>query len=223
MKPSMSTLLVLSVLLLVVTSSVGYVPENDVVAVMLIAYGPYTIGEQANETIVIKNYTNYTMVNVSVSQLLPYEKLRITKTPFGYVKGIIEINDTQIGIPGTPCTNITVLHFWANSTYFELTVDKLEIGDMLSTFIFFEYVGQDSDVFDVPAANVSWYDNWMDFQSKLTNKVRINYRTPTSEDLRASYITVPTLDSELQKKIILVSIGVAVFLPILNILYFRRR
>ncbi len=217
-------ILVFSLFLLIIASPNAYIPENKVITLLLVNEGPFGIREEANETILVKNYTNYTMTNITIEHRIHKDALKITDTPFGQLNGTsIQITNVT-GIPNTITpSDIQVYSFYANTTYFNITVSKLEIGQILEFGVSFKYVLKDSEILTIPAANVTWYDNWGDLQSQLTNTAEINFRTTSGEDPRASYIQLPEFDASLEKRFIYAMIGLVILLPILNFVYIRRK
>ncbi len=217
-------ILVISLFLLIIASPNAYVPENKVITLLLVNEGPFGLREEANETILVKNYANYTMTNITIEQRIHKDALKITNTPFGSLNATSMQIRNKTGIPNTitPPT-IQVYSFYANTTYFNITVSKLEIGETLEFRVSFKYVLKDSEILTISAANVTWYDNWGDPQSQLTNTAEINFRTTTGEDPRVSYIQLPEFDKSLEKRFIYAMVSLVILLPILNFVYIRRK
>ncbi len=217
-------ILVISLFLLIIATPNAYIPENKVITLLLVNEGPFGLREEANETILVKNYANYTMTNVTIEQRIHKDALKITDTPFGPLNASSMQIRNRTGIPNTITpSDIVVYAFYVNTTYFNITVSELKIGETLEFGVSFKYILKDSEILTISAANVTWYDNWGDPQSQLTNTAEINFRTTKGEDPRASYIQPPELDTSLEKRFIYAMLGLVILLPILNFVYIRRK
>ena len=199
MKMKINTLVLLITLLLVPTiqPTISIIPDNEILAIQMLGNYPVHYGKETNMTILIQNFGNHTMKNISITLKINTKYFRIVSTPFGDIpneKRMTLIASNAASIPGTTLNSDTLLlySYLSNSTYFNATFNQLEVNNTLEFWYTIKAFKGASVTY--PAATITWYDNYGDKQKIRTNTIKMRYKGNPPPNPLEGYLVAPNLE-----------------------------
>ncbi len=160
------------ILLLVVLTSVmfyahfaaSYVPEQQLI-VKQVAFDETAVQNENIEVgIIIKNYLNYTITNITVSlSFTDSTPLTLNSSMFGRLtNGNITLNSTMQTPEEYDFTPVNITYGFMTTEYLEFNITQLEPG---TNIIFYYNLTSDSIISKaIPPVDMSYLDNWGDLQ-----------------------------------------------------------
>ncbi len=185
--------------LVITPAATAYEPSGTI---KLIAYSDLEQGERlfpgslVNLTFVLKNFTNETMRMVNVTHSIP-EDMQLYMAPAGVLlNSSSELNVTSSFSYETPTNgSVTLTRAYINSTYYELSFEKLLPSQSFSWMITLN--ASDALTFEVSSPTVKYLDKWGDEKTfSDANPLSLRYETPDEEDpSEKNYPTFETADA----------------------------
>lgn len=160
------------ILLLVVLTSVmfyahfaaSYVPEQQLIVRQVVFDKTAVQNENLEVGIIIKNYLNYTITNITVSlNFADSAPLTLNSSMFGRLtNGNITLNSTMQTPEEYDFTPVNITYGFMTTEYLEFNITQLEPG---TSIIFYYNLTSDSIISKaIPPVDMSYLDNWGDLQ-----------------------------------------------------------
>ncbi|MCE7742452.1 MAG: hypothetical protein GOP50_08315 [Candidatus Heimdallarchaeota archaeon] len=153
-------------------STVGFIPEEELVFDQIVFEREVIIGENITVGIFIKNYLNYTITNITVSlNLTEITQLRLTACSLSVLSGDnITINETMTSPVMNEFAAVNITGLFMSDSYLEYNISEIKPNEKM----IFNYNVTSDTIADaqVPYVYMSFYDNWTDFQEDVRSQHR---------------------------------------------------
>ncbi len=170
------------VTLLLVRKSLAYMPENELVFHQICEDNRTQVGSDLEVAIIIKNYLNITITNITVSiNITAIEALEFTGWEFNSTtdeNGTLTSNIQSTTEYGFSPLNITGGKI--NRNFLSLNISNMING----TKLLFRYnlTSDTAGEYLIPLAKISYYDNWKDKQTAESSaRIRIEFSEESEE------------------------------------------
>ncbi len=153
-------------------STVGFIPEDELVFDQVALDREVIVGENITVGIFIKNFFNYTITNITVSlNFTEVSQLRITGCSFSVLSGDnITINETMSSPAINEFTAVNITGLFMSDSYLEYNISEIKPNEKM----IFNYNVTSDTISDsqIPWAYMSFYDNWTDLQEEIRSQNR---------------------------------------------------
>ncbi|MHA1198531.1 MAG: hypothetical protein ACTSQF_04170 [Candidatus Heimdallarchaeaceae archaeon] len=153
-------------------STVGFIPEEELVFDQVAFEREVVVGENITVGIFIKNYLNYTITNITVSlNLTDITQLRLTACSLSVLSGNnITINETMSSPVMNEFAAVNITGLFMSDSYLEYNISEIKPNEKM----IFNYNVTSDTIADaqIPWVHMSFYDNWTDLQEDVRSQSR---------------------------------------------------
>ncbi|MHA2031430.1 MAG: hypothetical protein ACXAC2_08970 [Candidatus Kariarchaeaceae archaeon] len=185
----------------------AYIPdlEENVIAFSMLSTknSDILVGSTVEVYIVIKNYANFTLENVTITQTIP-DTLTFLNSPVGAFNGTDRNYGSISVVNQFSSSNITLNYFSVTNSNFTMNLDSIAMSQEIS-FKFSVNVTEDG-VAEIERTELVYYDHFGDEQAAITsdNPIQITSE-PLPECEKCGYFPELEIDESNARTIFLVS------------------
>ncbi len=233
MKSKLKSVAILLFIIIFTMHTSSYIPDKQLVEVMTFSdaakYESIDIGVPVNISLVIKNYTNNTISNITLfqeySKEINIDKIQLLKSPIG------DFNGTYINYTRTEITNLSTTNLIDNTNlpinYFNVTKTNFTLNfpnmsNYTEVAIGFTLNFTAEGLFTFPSAKVTYFDHWGDKYTKLSsNEISVTVKEKTNNPIR-EYIPQFNVSNINYKFIGILTFGTLLIAIFSRVLYFKK-